>query len=155
MGAVQERNKATLKRFYDEVIGKGNADVVDEVMDPDFEHWGDALFPHIVGSAAIKAGVMGVKTAFPDGKTNIVDSVAEGDTVVARLEWKGTHEGEMMGKAPTHEVMSWAGISTYRFNDEGKIIQRWANEDVIPMLMQLGVIPNPAASNPGGRDVTH
>jgi steroid delta-isomerase-like uncharacterized protein len=134
-----EQNKAAILRFYAEAIGKGNVDVIDELMWPDFVHHGDALFPHIEGSAAIKAGVGGVKGAFPDGHTNVDDMVAEGETVVCRLSWKGTHEGAFMGSEPTHQVMSWKGISTYRF-ENGKIKERWANQDVLPMLQQMGLI---------------
>jgi steroid delta-isomerase-like uncharacterized protein len=134
-----EQNKAAILRFYAEAIGKGNVDVIDELMAPDFVHHGDALFPHIEGSAAIKAGVGGVKGAFPDGHTVVEDMVAEGETVVCRLSWKGTHQGAFMGSEPTHQVMSWKGISTYRF-ENGKIKERWANQDVLPMLQQMGLI---------------
>lgn len=134
-----EQNKAAILRFYDEAIGKGNVDVIDELMAPDFVHHGDALFPRIDGSAAIKAGVGGVKGAFPDGHTVVEDMVAEGETVVCRLSWKGTHKGAFMGSAPTNELMSWKGISTYRF-ENGKIVERWANQDVLPMLQQMGLV---------------
>ena len=134
-----EQNKAAIERFYAEAIGKGNVDVIDELMWPDFVHHGDALFPHIEGSAAIKAGVGGVKGAFPDGHTVVEDMVAEGETVVCRLSWKGTHQGAFMGSEPTHQVMAWKGISTYRF-ENGKIKERWANQDVLPMLQQMGLI---------------
>jgi steroid delta-isomerase-like uncharacterized protein len=141
MGAKQDRNNVTLKKFYDEAIGKGNVDVIDEVMAEDFVHHGDALFPYIGGSAAIKAGVAGVKSAFPDGKTVIEETVSEGDIVVSRLSWTGTHLGPMMGAAPTGKKMSWKGISTYRFNEDGLIVERWANQDVVPMLMEMGILP--------------
>jgi steroid delta-isomerase-like uncharacterized protein len=141
MGAKQDRNRATLQKFYDEAIGKGNVDVIDEVMADDFVHHGDALFPYIGGSAAIKAGVGGVKAAFPDGKTIIEETVAEGDVVVSRLSWTGTHRGAFMGKEPSGKKMSWKGISTYRFNEEGLIVERWANQDVVPMLQELGIMP--------------
>jgi hypothetical protein len=46
-----------------------------------------------------------------------------------------------MSIAPTGRVSTWRGISTYRFNEEGKIIERWANMDVIGQLQDLGVVP--------------
>ena len=136
-----ERNKANLIRFYEEVINQGNIDVIDELMTPDFVHHGETLFPRIEGSQAIKAGVQGVISAYPDGHTTIEDMVAEGDVVVCRLSWRGTHQGPFMGIAPTGRVSSWRGISTYRFNDKGKIVERWANMDVIGQLQDLGVLP--------------
>ncbi|MCK6577734.1 MAG: ester cyclase [Anaerolineae bacterium] len=136
-----ELNKQNVQRFYDEVIGMGDVSVIDDLMCSEFVHHGDALFPYIGGSEAIKQGVKGVKTAYPDGHTVIEDMVAEGDIVVVRLTWRGTHLGPFMGKEPTGKVHKWAGLSTYRFNNEGKIIERWANQDVMPQLMALGMIP--------------
>ena len=136
----EERNKQVLRRFYEEVVNQGNADVVDETMAPDFLHTGDALFPRIEGSAAIKGGVAGVRNAFPDGHTIIEDEIAEGDTVVVRLTWTGTFTNPMMGVPPNGKKMGWKGISTYVFKD-GLIVRRWANEDVVPMLQEMGMIP--------------
>ena len=136
-----ETNKQCVQRFYDEVIGKGDVAVIDELMCSEFVHHGDSLFPYIGGSEAIKQGVAGVKNAYPDGHTVIEEMVADDDVVVVRLTWHGTHKGPFMGKEPTGKVHHWAGLSTYRFNEEGKIIERWANMDVMPQLMDLGLIP--------------
>lgn len=141
MTSAVERNKANLLRFYEEVINEGNVAVVDELMAPNFVHYGETLFPRIEGSEAIKAGVLGVRNGYPDGHTVVEDVVAEGDVVVCRLSWRGTHEGSFMGISPTGKVSTWRGISTYRFDVEGKIIERWANMDVIGQLQDLGVVP--------------
>ncbi|MBK8271366.1 MAG: hypothetical protein IPK83_24810 [Planctomycetes bacterium] len=45
MASVEERNKASIVRFYDEVINRGNVDVVDDLMEPGFVHYGETLFP--------------------------------------------------------------------------------------------------------------
>ncbi|HCK81399.1 MAG TPA: ester cyclase [Candidatus Competibacter sp.] len=141
MASVEERNKASIVRFYDEIINQGKVAVVDELMEPNFVHYGETLFPRIEGSAAIKAGVQGVINAYPDGHTTVEGLVAEGDTVVCLLSWRGTQRGPFMGIAPTGKVSTWRGISTYRFNAEGRIIERWANMDVMGQLRDLGVIP--------------
>jgi predicted ester cyclase len=137
----EERNKQVLRRFYEEVVNQGNADVVDETMRPDFVHHGDALFPRIEGSAMIKGGVAGVRNAFPDGHTIIEDEIADGDTVVVRLTWTGTFTNDFMGAKANGAKCSWKGISTYRFED-GMIVERWANEDVVPQLQAMGMIPS-------------
>ena len=139
--ASTESNKANLVRFYVEVINQGNVAVVDELMTPDFIHHGETLFPRIEGSEPIKGGVIGVKNAYPDGQTDVEDMVAEGDVVVCRLSWRGTHQGSFMGIPPTGKVSTWRGLVTYRFNEEGKIIERWANMDVVGQLQDLGVVP--------------
>lgn len=139
---VPERNKASIIRFYDEAINLGNVGVIDELMDPQFLHHGETLFPRIEGSEAIKAGILGVKKAYPDGTTTIEDMVADGDVVVCRLSWHGTHLGPFLGVPPTGKVSTWEGISTYRFNDEGRIIERWANMSVMSQLQDLGLLPS-------------
>jgi steroid delta-isomerase-like uncharacterized protein len=138
---VAERNKASIVRFYDQAINQGNVGVVDELLDPHFVHHGETLFPRIEGSEAIKAGILGVKEAYPDGTTTIEDIVADGDVVVCRLSWYGTHLGPFMGLPPTGKMSTWQGISTYRFNDEGKIVERWANMNVMSQLQDLGLLP--------------
>lgn len=97
MATVEDRNKASIRRFYDEIINQGKVAVVDELMEPNFVHYGETLFPRIEGSAAIKAGVQGVINGYPDGHTTVEDLVAEGDTVVCLLSWRGTHRGLFMG----------------------------------------------------------
>lgn len=141
MASVEERNKASIVRFYDEIINRGDVAVVDELMAPDFVHHGETLFPRIEGSEAIKAGVLGVINAYPDGHTVVEEMVAEDDTVVCLLSWRGTHQGPFMGVPPTGKVSNWRGISTYRFNAEGRIIERWANMDVMGQLLDLGLVP--------------
>jgi steroid delta-isomerase-like uncharacterized protein len=146
--ASTEQNKANLIRFYERVINGGDVNVVDELMAPDFVHHGETLFPRIEGSEAIKAGVLGVINAYPDGRTVVEDMVAEGDVVVCGLSWRGTHSGPFMGIAPTGRVSTWRGISTYRFNEQGRIIERWANMDVISQLQDLGVVPQVRLAGP-------
>lgn len=148
MGEVQEQNKQVLRRFYEEAVNKGNADAVDESMAEDFVHHGDALFPLIEGSAAIKTGVAGVRNAFPDGHTVIEDEITDDDVIVVRLSWSGTFKSDFMGAKANGAACSWMGISTYRF-ENGKIVERWANEDVVPQLQAMGILP-PLGQAPTG-----
>lgn len=54
------------------------------------------------------------RAAFLDGRTTIDDAVAEGDTVVTRWTFHGTHEGEFAGIAPTGRRVTLAGINIDR-----------------------------------------
>ena len=44
MASVEERNKVSIVRFYDEIINQGNVAVVDELMEPNFMHSGRPCF---------------------------------------------------------------------------------------------------------------
>jgi steroid delta-isomerase-like uncharacterized protein len=74
------------------------------------------------------------------------DTVAEGDKVVVRLTWRGTHDGTMFGIPPTGKSITVTNITIYRFRD-GKLVDVWRNQDTLGMLEQMGVAP-PAGMGP-------
>ncbi len=84
-------------------------------------------------------------SAFPDGKWGIDDMIAEGDKVVVRYTFRGTHEGELatIGLPPTGKQVTMAGITIYRIVN-GMFAEAWEHYDRLGLLQQLGVIPQPA-----------
>ncbi len=68
--------------------------------------------------------------------------MAEGDRVATRWTGTGTHEGELMGIAPTGNRVEVAGMVISRISG-GKIAESWSNYDALGMMQQLGVIPSP------------
>lgn len=52
-----------------------------------------------------------VRNAFPDFNNKIEQLVAEGDRVVARLQYTGTHRGEIFGVRPSGKAISYAGAA--------------------------------------------
>jgi steroid delta-isomerase-like uncharacterized protein len=79
-------------------------------------------------------------TAFPDLKINIEDEIGEGDKVVTRWTFQGTHQGEFMGMPATGKRVSVGGISTDRIA-HGKVVEHWAELDILGLMQQLGVAP--------------
>ncbi|MGH3165864.1 MAG: ester cyclase, partial [Trebonia sp.] len=67
-----------------------------------------------------------------------------GDLVVHHWTMAGTHDGDFQGIPPTGKTLTWTGITIVRIAD-GKIVERWANVDVLAILRQLGVVPPPPA----------
>jgi predicted ester cyclase len=82
------------------------------------------------------------RTAFPDLHGTIEDQIAEGDKVVMRMTYRGTHQGELMGIPATGKPVTMTFISINRIA-EGKIAEGWVNFDALGMMQQLGVIPVP------------
>jgi predicted ester cyclase len=82
------------------------------------------------------------RNAFPDVLMSVEDQVAEGDKVVTRWIASGTHQGDMMGIAPTGNRVTVAGTSVERIVD-GKIEETWDNYDALGMMQQIGAIPSP------------
>jgi hypothetical protein len=67
------------------------------------------------------------------------DMVAEGDKVVLRYTFSGTHNGEFMGIPPTNKKIMMTGMVLFRIAG-GQIKEAWANSDDLGMLKQLGKI---------------
>ncbi len=135
-----EANKALVRRLYEEE-NKGNVDIVDELMSPDFVMHGDALNPYQKGLEPLKAGALMTQAAFPDMVVTIEDIMAAGDRVIVRLRWTGTNTGSFMGLPATNKKITWTAMATNRI-ENGKIVERWFNSDVYSFLQQFGMIPS-------------
>jgi steroid delta-isomerase-like uncharacterized protein len=81
-------------------------------------------------------------TAFPGGKLAVDELIAEGDVVVARITYRGTHTGDLMGIPPTGKSVTVIAMTIDHFA-EGKIVESWRLFDQMGMMQQLGVIPTP------------
>jgi predicted ester cyclase len=91
----------------------------------------------------IRQTIRMLREAFPDIHIRNEELIAEGDKVVSRQTSRGTHEGEFMGIRPTGKEVTWTGILMFRIAD-GKIVDQWLEQDVMGLMQQLGVAPEPA-----------
>ena len=138
---MSEENKVALRRFINEVYSKGNASVVDDLVDANFvDH--SPIPGQASGPEGVKQGMTMFRSAFPDLQLTIEDMIAEGDKVVARMTARGTHQGEFMGIAPTGKQVSWNAFGINRYVD-GKIKEHWGVPDLFGLMQQLGAIPAP------------
>lgn len=127
-----EDNKAAARRFFEEVWNQRKLDVIDEIFASSV-----VLNGHPTTCEALKQLVRNRLTVFPDIHVTVDDQVAEGDKVSTRRTWRGTHQGELRGIAPTGRQVTWTQISIVRFAD-GKVVEDWAIADELGMLQQLG-----------------
>ena len=136
-----EANKASVRRFYDEVFNKKNRAAIDEFIAPN----------HVDHAAplGLLGGIEGAKqtltmylTAFPDLHFTVEGIIAEGDQVVARLTARGTQHGAFMGIPPTGKQVTVTAIDVSRIVG-GKSVEHWLEMDTLGLLQQLGVIPAP------------
>jgi predicted ester cyclase len=76
--------------------------------------------------------------------------ICGGDYVVARVTMTSKMTGPMFGQPPTGKTAVVSATDTYRFKD-GKVVERWGNNDGISMLQQLGLqLPRQAAAASAG-----
>jgi steroid delta-isomerase-like uncharacterized protein len=137
-----EINKAIVRRMYEEVFNRRNLALVDELAAPESITHEAHLDMAASGPEALRQVVRLLTTAFPDHHTTIEDLIAEGDKVVLRATFSGTHQGVFLGIAPTGRPFSQQQIHIVRITD-GKVAEQWAVRDDLGMMRQLGVIPGP------------
>ena len=124
-----EGNKAVVRRLWEEVWNRADLAVADQIFDA-------AYAAHEKGSVPV------IRAAFPDSHHTIEDLIAEGDKVVTRFTWRGTHRGEFMGVPPTGRHVAVGGIWIHRVED-GRIVEgrEWGQLDWLGLLRQLGAVP--------------
>jgi steroid delta-isomerase-like uncharacterized protein len=139
-----EENKALVRRIYEE-WNKGKEAAmaaIEELYAPDYVFHVTGVFPDL-DRVGYKQMTPAFFTAFPDIHYTLEDLIAEGDKVVSRWTFRGTHQGEFMGMPPTGKQVSVTGIEIDRIEDD-KFVESWANSDHLGLMQQLGVIPQMA-----------
>jgi steroid delta-isomerase-like uncharacterized protein len=133
-----EANKAVLRHFVEEVMNRKNLAAIDELYAVDAVEYVPGTPP--LDREGIKQFLGMVLAAFPDLHETIEDAIAEGDRVVTRSTYLGTHTGSFQGIPPTGKRVTITGIHLTRVVN-GKMVEDWANLDQLGMLQQIGVIP--------------
>jgi steroid delta-isomerase-like uncharacterized protein len=136
-----EENKAIVRRFWG-VWEEGNIDLVDELLAPDYVNHTPATPDQPTGPEGVKGVVAMFRSAMPDLRVIIEDTIAEGDKVAVRYTLEGTHEGELFGVPPTGKRLSIKSIAVERVS-EGRIRDHWRVTESLDMMQQLGVVPEP------------
>ena len=138
-----EDNKALVLRGFEE-FNQGNVTellgTVDASFAPNFV-FHDPNIPLPAGGIRsredYKHFLTGFLAALP-GQFTIEDLIAEGEKVVVRYTYRGTHQGEWRGVAATGKALTITGTITYRIVD-GKGVEAWQNADNLSVLHQLCV----------------
>ena len=133
--------KRTAERIPLEVLNTGNFGLLDELLVPEFVDHSP------VGGVAptregLKSSAQALRTAFPDIRYTIEDSIAYGDQIVHRLSATGTMTGEFMGVPPTGKSATWTEIHIGR-GVNGRLTEHWGLANELSMLVQLGIVQAP------------
>jgi steroid delta-isomerase-like uncharacterized protein len=133
--SMLEQNKALVRRQFDELINKKNLRVIEQDMAPDFvDHEAPPGFPP--GPEGALRWIRMLHEMVPDLHVTIEDIIAEGDRVVVRNSWRGTHNGPFLGIPPTGKQFVLKGMVMWRIAG-GKLCERWATLDQWGLRQQL------------------
>jgi predicted ester cyclase len=136
-----DQNKAIARRWAEEIWGKGDETVIDEIVSPALVMNGA---PQTL--EALKQGVRNLHATTSNVRIRVEEQVAEGDKVVSRLRGEGTYRGGDPGipDAAIGKYATIAGVDIFRIVD-GKIVEQWNLLDTLSWLQQLGAIPTPGS----------
>jgi predicted ester cyclase len=125
-----------MRRLHAALLDARDPDVVDDFFAPGFvSHNNPPGFPP--GVEGVKRFFTMFRDAFPDVEVEIDEIVVEGDRVAVATTFTGTHQGELMGVAPTGRRVSVTGIDIVRVAD-GKIVEHRGLTDIVGLMRQLG-----------------
>jgi predicted ester cyclase len=124
---VSEENKAMVRRMVEGINAGEIEATVDELFAPRAARRVKRLFGEF-------------HAAFPDWREEVVELVAEGNTVAGRFRCSGTHLGEFLGEAPTGKKMDVQEVFFLRA-EGGRFVDFWGLEDSLGRMRQLGLLP--------------
>jgi steroid delta-isomerase-like uncharacterized protein len=78
--------------------------------------------------------------AIPDFHMEVLTVAEQGDDVFVQWHLTGTHEGPVLGIAPTHKPLAIDGIDHFVFRD-GKVISNFVVSDQMQYARQIGMMP--------------
>ena len=133
-----ERNKALVRRFYDEVWRRGNVSFAEVVFADDYVRHDLRATQAAPGGAGQALIAEHFRRAFPDLEWRVDLVVGEGDLVAARWTAQGTHSGAWGDVAPSGKHVTFSGVNIFRFGDHGKIVEIWNHRDDLGLSEQLG-----------------
>jgi steroid delta-isomerase-like uncharacterized protein len=132
-----EENKAIVRSLIDRLFTDGDLSAVDTYLAADFVMHDPPLGVPADREGMRTAGSI-IRKAFPDWHSDLHMLVGEGDIVAERFTASGTHQGELMGVAPTGKTVSLKGINIFRVRD-GRIVEWWSRLDELGLFRQLGL----------------
>jgi steroid delta-isomerase-like uncharacterized protein len=139
----EQLNKAAVRHFLLDLCGRDDPAPFHELFAADYYDHDIANATDGLGPDALQAETLEYRKAFPDFRFTIEDQIAEGDRVVTRWTWRGTHTGGMRGTPPTGRKVETTGTTTFAFA-KGRITEGWWHWDYAGMFRQLGAIDPPA-----------
>jgi|ERR1700680_272672 len=137
----QEKDNAQfIRRWFEEVWNKGRMEAIEEMCLPNAIGHGQAQHKVDVGLQEFKQFARSLRSAFPDIRVTIHETLAQGDKVIARWSAVMVHSGTFLGVAPTGRTVEVTGMSLQRIAN-GKIAEAWDNWDQLGLLVQIGGVP--------------
>ena len=129
-----ETPRELVLRMHEELLSSRDPDRVEEFFAPGFvSHNTPPGLPEGVEGVKLFFGMF--RDALSDLDVTIDEVVSEGDRVAIATTTTGTHDGELLGIAPTGRRVAVTGIDVVRV--DGRIVEHRGLTDTVGLLRQL------------------
>src|ERR1700761_2011942 len=129
-----KNNSEFVRQFIEEVLNQGDIEASGKYFHQDMVEQ-VPLPGQGPGLDGLKTILRGLRAAFPDMHWKVEEQIAEGDKVLTRFEWTGTHQGAFLGVPATGRPVQVWGMVIDRF-EGGKIIDTRILMDTLGLMMQ-------------------
>ncbi len=130
-----ERNRTTILRFFREVMGAGNLDVLDDLATENYEDH-VALPGQGGGREGLKQRAARIRAAFQPRQC-LHDVIVDADSVAVRWTLSGFHSAEFLGLPPTGKPVEFDGVDMYLMR-EGRMAAHWNVVNLWAFYRQVG-----------------
>lgn len=132
--AERERNRATVLRFFREVMAGRDIDILDELAVDDYQD--HVAFPgQGQGREGLKRRVALILAAFQP-RQELHDVLVDGDRVAVRWTLRGVHSGPFLGIPATGKPVQFDGVDLYAMSD-ARMAQHWNVVDLWAFYRQV------------------
>ncbi|NLR78335.1 SnoaL-like domain-containing protein [Chitinophaga eiseniae] len=132
---MMETNKQVIRELYEKALNQQQMQLLPSYISDDYTGLQGGK-----GAAAFQTPLAALLTAFPDIHYQLEDLLAEGDKVMVRWKWTGTHTGAYLHLAPTGKVVTNDGMAIYQLRN-GKVNHVEVLTDRLGFLQALQVLP--------------
>lgn len=140
--AAAAANTALVRRFYaavNQTLETGDPALLDRLVAAEFaEH---AALPGLPPTrAGLARYLVGLGATFPTMRLSVVDLLAQGDEVMARVRVDGAAGGDFLGLPVPGELAAWGPLDVFRV-ERGAIVEHWPSRDGAVLLRPLTRTP--------------
>ena len=130
-----ERHKEIARYISQKVVNEKNYAPIEEYLTDNYVYHGLGGMTAQTPKGFMEA-IKGFHSAIPDLQSEIIDIVGEGDRLVIRFNFTGTHKGDFLGFPASGENLKFEGMIMRRFENE-KIAEDWDYFDFPTVVAQI------------------
>ena len=137
--------RSVVESMMTRLLAGGETELAEQLVHPDFVN-NEADPERRNGPSGAAATSEWLRSCFGNLRYDIHRVFVDGDMAAAYVTMHGTHEGGLPPGVPaTHKPFAVKHVHLFRFAEDGRVVEHSAVRDDLGMVMQLGLLPPPAA----------